>query len=194
MLIEPCVEPGHYSPTAPGHRQFGLQKDSVFTDPPHQYSLIQHHDNQLGRRKQLLWCCHDGSWKHHYRFMTYSVRATNLFERNCTLFKSCEFFMKVTEDIQKRLSKGISREVVGKRYLALTTSQRTPQECRKILDVAKQPFLKCVQAAKHGCLLQSTQLEILYYLQALLVLKHLQRPGVLQHMTVSEWKERIGQK
>ncbi|KAM4012408.1 uncharacterized protein ACNLHF_019843 isoform 3-T6 [Anomaloglossus baeobatrachus] len=132
--------------------------------------------------------------KHVHRFMTYSVRATNLFERNCTLFKSCEFFMKVTEDIQKRLSKGISREVVGKRYLALTTSQRTPQECRKILDVAKQPFLKCVQAAKHGCLLQSTQLEILYYLQALLVLKHLQRPGVLQHMTVSEWKERIGQK
>ncbi|KAM4045431.1 uncharacterized protein ACNLHF_009264 [Anomaloglossus baeobatrachus] len=132
--------------------------------------------------------------KHVRRFITYNMRATNLFERNRTLFESCEFFMKVTEDIQKRLSKGISREVVGKRYLALRTSQRTPQECRKILDVAKQPFLKCIQAAKDGCLLRSTQLEILYYLQALLVLKNLQRPGVLQNMTVSEWKERISHK
>ncbi|XP_077109585.1 uncharacterized protein LOC143766084 [Ranitomeya variabilis] len=129
--------------------------------------------------------------KHVRRFMTYNLRASNLFERNRALFKSCEFFLTVTEDIQKRLSKGISREVVSKRYLALTTSQHTPQECRKILDVAKQPFLKCVQAIKDGCDLQGTQLEIIYYLQALLLLKHLQRPGVVRNMTVSEWKERI---
>ncbi|XP_073519472.1 uncharacterized protein [Phyllobates terribilis] len=123
--------------------------------------------------------------------MTYNVRASNLFEKKRALFRSCEFFMTVTEDIQKRLSKGISREVVSKRYLALTTSQITPQECRKILDVAKQSFLKCLQAAKDGCLRQSSQLEVIHYLEALLVLKHLQRPGVIQNMTVSEWKERI---
>ncbi|XP_073539389.1 uncharacterized protein [Phyllobates terribilis] len=129
--------------------------------------------------------------KHVRRFMTYNVRASNLFEKKRALFRSCEFFMTVTEDIQKRLSKGISREVVSKRSLALTTSQSTPQECRKILDVAKQSFLKCLQAAKDGCVRQSTQLEVIYYLQALVVLKHLQRPWVLQNMTVSEWKERI---
>ncbi|XP_073494308.1 uncharacterized protein [Phyllobates terribilis] len=53
--------------------------------------------------------------KHVRRFMTYNVRAANLFEKKCALFRSCEFFMTVTEDIQKRLSKGISREVVSKR-------------------------------------------------------------------------------
>ncbi|KAM4038365.1 uncharacterized protein ACNLHF_016677 [Anomaloglossus baeobatrachus] len=107
------------------------------------------------------------------------------------LFQSCNFFMGVTEDIQKRLSKGVSREVVSKRYLALTTSMKTPAECRRLLVVAKPPFLKCIRATQGKSLNQDTKLQIIYYLQALLVLKHLQRPGVVQNMTVSEWKERI---
>ncbi|XP_073537592.1 uncharacterized protein [Phyllobates terribilis] len=55
--------------------------------------------------------------KHVRRFMTYNVRASNLFEKNRALFRSCEFFRTVTEDIQKRLSKGISREVVSKSWV-----------------------------------------------------------------------------
>ncbi|KAM4048968.1 uncharacterized protein ACNLHF_026442 [Anomaloglossus baeobatrachus] len=125
------------------------------------------------------------------RFMTYQMRGTNLSAQRPQLFQSCNFFMGVTEDIQKRLSKGVSREVVSKRYLALTTSMKTPAECRRLLVVAKPPFLKCIRATQGKSLNQDTKLQIIYYLQALLVLKHLQRPGVVQNMTVSEWKERI---
>ncbi|KAM4048863.1 uncharacterized protein ACNLHF_015557 [Anomaloglossus baeobatrachus] len=125
------------------------------------------------------------------RFMTYQMRGTNLSAQRLQLFQSCNFFMGVTEDIQKRLSKGVSREVVSKRYLALTTSMKTPAECRRLLVMAKPPFLKGIRATQGKSLNQDTKLQIIYYLQALLVLKHLQQPGVVQNMTVSEWKERI---
>lgn len=55
--------------------------------------------------------------KHVRRFMTYHVKSTNLFQDNPLLYNSCKFFLEFTEDIQKRLSRGISREVVGKRYV-----------------------------------------------------------------------------
>ncbi|XP_056408790.1 uncharacterized protein LOC130348958 isoform X1 [Hyla sarda] len=129
--------------------------------------------------------------KHVRRFMTYQLRSTNLFTKHPTLYKSCDFFHKVTEDIQKRLSKGISREVVSKRYQALTTTSKTPQECRRLLDVAKPSFIQCLKDVQGGNTDRTAYLEIIYYLEALLVLKHLQRPGVVENMTVSEWKERI---
>ncbi|XP_077137154.1 uncharacterized protein LOC143796622 [Ranitomeya variabilis] len=133
--------------------------------------------------------------KHVRRFLTYNLKSTNLFEDNATLFNSCKFFIEVTEDIQKRLSKGISREVVGKRYQALMSSTKTPRECQKVLDVARPSFLKCIQNVKHSKVsTKATKLEILYYLEAILVLKHLQRPGVVQNMSVSEWNQRIPNK
>ncbi|CAJ0947052.1 unnamed protein product [Ranitomeya imitator] len=69
--------------------------------------------------------------------------------RQCNT-NSCKFFIEVTEDIQKRLSRGISREVVGKKYQALMTSTKTPRECKRVLDAAKPSFLKCIQNVKHS--------------------------------------------
>ncbi|XP_073525148.1 uncharacterized protein, partial [Phyllobates terribilis] len=124
--------------------------------------------------------------KHVRRFLTYHLKSTNLFEDNATLFNSCKFFIEVTEDIQKRLSRGISREVVGKRYQALMSSTKTPRECQRVLDAAKPSFLKSIQNVKHSKVsTKATKLEILNYLEAILVLKHLQRPGVVQNMSVS---------
>ncbi|XP_073408762.1 uncharacterized protein [Dendrobates tinctorius] len=126
--------------------------------------------------------------KHVRRFLTYNLKSTNLFVDNATLFNSCKFFIEVTEDIRKRLSRGISREVVGKRYQALMSLTKTPRECQRVLDAAKPSFLKCIQNVKHSKVsTKATKLEILYYLEAILVLKHLQRPGVVQNMSVSKF-------
>ncbi|XP_071977061.1 uncharacterized protein [Engystomops pustulosus] len=129
--------------------------------------------------------------KHVRRFMTYQLRATNLFSEHPRLYKSCEFFKDVTEDIQKRLSKGISKEVVSKRYQALITTTKSPDDCRRLLSVAKPSFLQSIGAVQAGSCDMSSQLDIIYYLETLLVLKHLQRPGVVANMTVSEWRDRI---
>lgn len=67
------------------------------------------------------------------------------------------------------------------------TTAKTPQDCRRLLVVAKPTFLKSVESAQRSNVpTNSTSIEILCYLEALLVLKHLQRPGVVQNLKVSK--------
>ncbi|XP_077152790.1 uncharacterized protein LOC143816390 isoform X2 [Ranitomeya variabilis] len=129
--------------------------------------------------------------KHVRRFVHYLLFATSLIQQNKRLYKQMKYFKNVTADIQKTFSKGVAKEVVGKRYLELQKSDKTPQQCREILNVAKPVFLKAIKKVKRGSQNTDYQLEILYYLEALLVLNHLQRPGVVRNMTVSEWTERM---
>ncbi|CAJ0968534.1 unnamed protein product [Ranitomeya imitator] len=122
--------------------------------------------------------------KHLKRFVHHQLRASNLAHENCDLYNSFKIFKGVTKDIQTRLSKGISKEVVGKRqvmshydlYKALNTPT-TAAEAQKILDVAKPEFLTCIRKIRAGSKAKK-QLQILNYLECLLVLKHGQRPGV----------------
>ncbi|XP_077128584.1 uncharacterized protein LOC143790632 isoform X2 [Ranitomeya variabilis] len=129
--------------------------------------------------------------KHLKRFIQHQLRATNLAHENRELYNAFKIFKGVTKTIQARLSRGISKEVVGKRYKALNTLTMTAAEAQKILDVAKPDFLKCLRKICAGSKVKEQQLQILNYLECLLVLKHGQRPGVVQHMSVSEWKERV---
>lgn len=125
------------------------------------------------------------------RFLRYQMRATNLPVQRPRLFKECQHLCSVLDDLQKFLSKGASREVVRKRYLGLDKSSATPEQCRRLLEVAMPNFLASVRAATGGSLTRSDALEILYFLQAVLILKHLQRPGVVKNLRVSEWKGRV---
>ncbi|XP_073516735.1 uncharacterized protein [Phyllobates terribilis] len=76
------------------------------------------------------------------------------------------------------------------RFDALTTMHLKPAEYLKILNVAKNSFSKSLQYIKGGSKIIYHQLNVLYYLETLLVLKHGQRPGVIQNLTVSEWDRR----
>ncbi|XP_044124949.1 uncharacterized protein LOC122919824 [Bufo gargarizans] len=130
--------------------------------------------------------------KHIRRFVNFQMNSTNLRVRKPSLFKDCSFFLKVTEDIQKRLRKGISLEVVRKRYYCITIHLTSPEDCRRLLREAKESFLRAIQEARTKRTVgEEKKLLILYYLEALLVLKHLQTPGVVQNMTVSEWTDRL---
>ncbi|XP_068115862.1 uncharacterized protein [Hyperolius riggenbachi] len=130
--------------------------------------------------------------KHVRRFVNFQIKSTNLRMNKRSLFRDCSYFMDVTEDIQKRMRKGISCEIVRKRYTSLMKTVTTPENCRRLLVEAKESFLKAIQEAKTKCAVEEdVKLLIMNYLEALLVLKHLQRPGVVQNMTVSEWTERL---
>ncbi|CAJ0931310.1 unnamed protein product [Ranitomeya imitator] len=129
--------------------------------------------------------------KHLKRFIHHQLRATNLAHENRELYDAFKIFKGVTKDLQGKLSKGISKEVVGKRYKALNTLTMTAAEAQKILVVAKRDFCTCLSKISAGSKAKEHQLQILNYLECLLVLKHGQRPGVIQHMSVSEWKKRV---
>ncbi|CAJ0968533.1 unnamed protein product [Ranitomeya imitator] len=126
------------------------------------------------------------------RYVNYIMYGSNRSWGNQDdMFKTMEFFLKVTNDIQVSLTKGISKEVVVRRYQDLRTIKQTPAECRQLLQTAKPFFLRSLKSIENGSMGKTDQMEVLHYLEALLILKHLQRPGVVMNMTVSEWKKRI---
>ncbi|CAJ0919942.1 unnamed protein product [Ranitomeya imitator] len=106
--------------------------------------------------------------KHVRRFVHYLLFATSLIRQNKRLYKQMKYFKNVTADIQKTFSKGVAKEVVSKRYLELQKSDKTPQQCREILNVAKPVFLKAIKKVERGSQNIEYRLEILYYLEALL--------------------------
>ncbi|XP_073437096.1 uncharacterized protein [Dendrobates tinctorius] len=124
------------------------------------------------------------------RFLRYQQRATNLAHEDKKLYKAYKIFDTVIKEIQTSLAKGVSKEVVSNRFDALTTTHLKPVEYLKILNVAKNSFSKSLQYIKGGSK-KIYQLNVLYYLETLLVLKHGQRPGVIQNLTVSEWDRRL---
>ncbi|KAL1005579.1 hypothetical protein UPYG_G00060910 [Umbra pygmaea] len=73
-------------------------------------------------------------------------------------------------------------------HTTLTSESLTLAECVEVLTVAEPRFLKIFVSATSDCPLSTKDcLHYLYYLEALLMLKHMQRPAVVKNMTVEEW-------
>lgn len=94
-------------------------------------------------------------------------------------------------------SKRRNREEVKEEVILPQTPQnrivtaKSPEECLKLLVVAKPGFCECIQKAKEDQALDETErLTILYYLEAVVILGLLQRPSVVHDLTVSEWLQR----
>ncbi|XP_044143056.1 uncharacterized protein LOC122932613 isoform X2 [Bufo gargarizans] len=67
----------------------------------------------------------------------------------------------------------------------------SPKDCRKVLTVAKPHVLKIFKRADSGVLLDDGEKVLAgLYLGALLSLKHLCKPAVVQNLTVKEWLQR----
>ncbi|CAB1340595.1 unnamed protein product [Coregonus sp. 'balchen'] len=73
-------------------------------------------------------------------------------------------------------------------YTQMVTVAKTPKECLAILEVAKKDFLGVIGKAMSEESLDEN--EQLYYLESLLMLKHLQSAGVVNNMTLNEWLSR----
>ena len=67
----------------------------------------------------------------------------------------------------------------------------TPDDCQLVLVQAKEKFLACMETlSEEGELDSADKVLVLYYLEAIVILQHVQRPSVVQNMTVSEWLSR----
>ena len=65
--------------------------------------------------------------------------------------------------------------------------QFTPADCWAVLEKAKQDFLVIMDklSVTTDTLEPAESIFVVYYLEAIIILKHLQRPCVVAHMTVS---------
>ncbi|KAK1166325.1 hypothetical protein AOXY_G12936 [Acipenser oxyrinchus oxyrinchus] len=100
------------------------------------------------------------------------------------LHEDYKHYLECLTDLQKNLNKQVSQEITGKRFMQMVAKTRSPAECLVILLVAKKDFLEIIdKAAIETALDEQEYLTVLYYVEAVLMLRHLQRPGVVKNMT-----------
>ncbi|XP_077309878.1 uncharacterized protein LOC143929774, partial [Lithobates pipiens] len=88
-------------------------------------------------------------------------------------------FVELLNDIRKKINKKAAKEMDW---------AQDPEVSQRILSLAKPNFLTLIGRANDGLELEDQdRMTVLYYLEALLTLEHLQRPTVIQNMTVNEW-------
>ncbi|OCT88102.1 hypothetical protein XELAEV_18016731mg, partial [Xenopus laevis] len=88
---------------------------------------------------------------------------------------------------RKLLAKGLLNTLWEKKYEYLMSGKGDPKECQRVVEVARPTIEKILKKAKvGGHLLDNEKRTVLCYLEARIVLKHLQRPGV-ENMSVEEW-------
>ncbi|CAB1346391.1 unnamed protein product, partial [Coregonus sp. 'balchen'] len=141
----------------------------------------------IGQKKQTI----ANYMKNLKRFLRYITTSTNLIQTKRSLYEQCKHFQDCLNDLQKSMSKQVSQEITGKRYTQMVTVAKTLKECVAVLEVAKKDFLGVIgKATSEESLDEPEQLLMLSYLVSLLMLKHLQRAGVVKNMTLNEWLSR----
>ncbi|XP_069042343.1 uncharacterized protein [Lepisosteus oculatus] len=125
------------------------------------------------------------------RFLRYILNATNVRVMDPTLANFIINFQSILKDVQRKNSKDVTQEITRKRYRQLQQPEPNTTECWKVLRVAKKDVLHVLgKTYSSEEITGAEQLLVMYYLQAVLQLKHLQRPGVVKNMTVEEWMQR----
>ncbi|XP_069042328.1 uncharacterized protein [Lepisosteus oculatus] len=125
------------------------------------------------------------------RFLCYILNATNLRQEDPSLANIIIIFQSILKDIQQKKSKDVSKEVIRKRYRQLQTPGPSASDCWKVLRAAKRDVERILKKTHTSeDITMPEQLLVLYYLQAILQLKHLQHPRVVKNMTVQEWMQR----
>ncbi|XP_041441926.1 uncharacterized protein LOC121401388 isoform X2 [Xenopus laevis] len=116
------------------------------------------------------------------KFISYVASDLQLLEEDPSLRGSIQSFLKSLTEVQKSTynkEKSVERKATN------------PMECQEVLNKAHQYFVEIIDRANVKIDLEEKDMtSMLFYLEALLTLQHLQRPSVIQNMTVKQWLER----
>ena len=114
---------------------------------------------------------------------------TNLRKDDKALCNECSDFVDYIGSVQSILSKQVSKEIVSKRHaMFMDKHVLRPHDCWAIFEKAEEGFLHIIDQLADSStpsLAASQYIFVLYYLEAIVILKHLQRPCVVENMKVS---------
>ena len=123
------------------------------------------------------------------RFLEFHLTRTGLRQDDRELYKKCTLYLSFLTSSQSVLSKQASKEIVQKRHaLLFDKSQPTPRECLAVLDKGEGDLVKIMNQlddSSSSSLSRTECIFVLYYLEAIVILRHCQRPCVVQNMKVS---------
>ncbi|XP_069042375.1 uncharacterized protein [Lepisosteus oculatus] len=125
------------------------------------------------------------------RFLLFIRKNTNLQVEDRSLAKGLIDFQSNLKDIKKRNNKSVRQEITRKRLTQLQSPPPKLSDCLKVLSVAKKDVQRILSKTHTSAdITTSERIVVMLYLQAILQLKHLQRPGVVKNMTVLDWIQR----
>uniref|UniRef100_A0A8C5AY97 Uncharacterized protein n=2 Tax=Gadus morhua TaxID=8049 RepID=A0A8C5AY97_GADMO len=128
------------------------------------------------------------------RFLEFHLTRTGLRQDDGELYKQCTLYLSFLTSSQSVLSKQASKEIVQKSHaLSFDKSQPTPRECLAVLDKGEGDLVKIMNQlddSSSSSLSRTECIFVLYYLEAIVILRHCQQPCVVQSMKVKEWLER----
>ncbi|XP_073804446.1 uncharacterized protein [Danio rerio] len=156
---------------------------------------VREYFNILSDTKLSKWTVFNYS-KSLKRFMKYIITSTDIRHNNPALFQDCESFMDALYGIQSGMSKEVSMEVTAKKSEFGCGKEVLPKDCLAVLEAAFKDFQAVIckmqgpGAITGDCLTKNERLLVLYYLEAVIMLKLVQRPGIVTHMTVEDWEGR----
>ncbi|XP_078144165.1 uncharacterized protein LOC144542287 [Centroberyx gerrardi] len=102
--------------------------------------------------------------------------------------RKCQAYIELLNTLRKPVAKALSKATCQKKYHRFIHGQATLHDCQRVLREAKKDMLGI-----YGKLLQHQRVEeeektlFRYNCEAILMLKHFQRPGAVEGLTVSEW-------
>ncbi|KAL7852899.1 hypothetical protein SRHO_G00186840 [Serrasalmus rhombeus] len=125
------------------------------------------------------------------RFLKFHTGSTDLCFTDRVLHEDCKNYISLLDNIQMATSKQVSKETTRKRFDTFQEGVLSSTQVTAVLAAAKKDFLAVIGKlhageCSPGHQLTLTELQlVLYYLEAIVILEHAQRPGV-----VTEWISR----
>ncbi|KAK9516040.1 hypothetical protein VZT92_025299 [Zoarces viviparus] len=126
-------------------------------------------------------------------FVDYLRNRLALVATNSEFRNQCQAYKELVETLRKAIFKTNSKDSLSTRYQRFVDGTRSLRECQEVLRVAEKEFLHIF-----GMLINKDSAKVSaqqrtyyrYYLEAILVLRHFQRPGAVEGMSVREWLDR----
>ncbi|KAL7824595.1 hypothetical protein AOLI_G00328470 [Acnodon oligacanthus] len=123
-------------------------------------------------------------------------RRSSLCFEDRVLPEDCKNYISFPSNLQvsASASEQVSKEMARERFAIVNEGSVPLTQCAAVLETANWDFLAVMGKLRGpGCSLgrQLTQVElqlVLYYLEAVVILRHLQRPGVVERVT--QWVQR----
>ncbi|MEQ2176415.1 hypothetical protein GOODEAATRI_027730, partial [Goodea atripinnis] len=123
--------------------------------------------------------------KNMIRFIQFLKLELSLKDSASIYLPKCQAYMDLLSTLRKPVSKQHSQAVCKTRYDRYVEGQRSLHECHKVMRVCKKDML-----GLFAKLLEQKQISreektlFLYYCEAIILLKHYQRPGVVEGFTM----------
>ncbi|KAL1277210.1 hypothetical protein QQF64_023883 [Cirrhinus molitorella] len=124
------------------------------------------------------------------RFLEYLSLRLDIQKRDPQLRSNCESYTNMLMTLRKTVCKTHEDKTCDTRL----DEAFCIKDCQKILKVAKPDFLRIHENLLSGQEVSNTEKTLYrYYCEALLVFRHMQRPGAVEGFTDADWVERIAQ-